>query len=144
MGIQKNGYTTALVSRVSGASPRQLQKWFEGGILVPSIDPGIRKQGSPRRLYSFTDIIAAKVIYQIRQVPINLQKLKQIRDLLASYGHSFVDTRLIILNEDVYLVDKEQLVSLIAAPGQMAMYNLVITLDISTIEQEVQAALKVA
>jgi DNA-binding transcriptional MerR regulator len=143
--MNKNiGFPTALVSRISGATPRQLQKWDESGLLVPSIFEGAKRDIKHKRLYSFADLIAAKVIYQLRQVPINMSQIFQVRETLAACGRSFTDSRLLILGDEIYITGNEQAIAMLHRPGQMVFYSLVVNLDIAAIEQEVIAALKAA
>jgi hypothetical protein len=142
----EQGYTVKQTTNITGASPRQLQRWAESGLMVPSVANGLRgkRGGQSKRLYSFTDLIAIKTMVQLRD-SMTPQKMHQVKERLLSYGRSFTDTRLLILGDDIYFpVGKDQLVALLDRPGQMVMYPLIININLETIETEVKAAISKA
>ena len=69
-------FSTDVVLRVTGASANQLKYWVKIGLVTPTQD---RK----RYLYSFRDIIRIKVVADLKNKGLSLQKIRKGIDNLA-------------------------------------------------------------
>lgn len=79
-------FTEDQASRLTGVSRRQLASWDKGDFFTPSLDG--RARGRPyARLYSFRDLLALKVLNQLRnEAGVTLRHLRQVKDELAHLG----------------------------------------------------------
>ncbi len=76
--------TAARVRRIAGVSQRQLDYWDERGLVTASKTTH-RGKGIERR-YSYTDLIKVRVIKELRQTGLSLQKIqKALRALHKRY-----------------------------------------------------------
>jgi DNA-binding transcriptional MerR regulator len=67
-------FSSKAASRIVGVSLRQIQYWDEQGFLRPSI----RASGKgSRRLYSYSDLVRLKVVKQLTDHGLSLQKIRR-------------------------------------------------------------------
>jgi len=79
-------FTSNEVVTLTGITPRQLQWWDEGGIVVPA------REGH-KRIYSLDDLAEVAVICELRQRGFSLQKIRAvIRFLQKELGRRLVET----------------------------------------------------
>src|SRR5690349_19634531 len=79
-------FTSREVVALTGISPRQLQWWDEGGIVVPGRD-------GHRRIYSPDDVVEVAVICELRQRGFSLQKIRRVvRFVQKELGKRLVET----------------------------------------------------
>src|SRR5664279_329866 len=84
--IAQPSFTTRDVVKLTGISPRQLQWWDEGGIVVPA------REGH-MRVYSLDDLAEVAVICELRERGFSLQKIRRvIRFLQKELGRRLVET----------------------------------------------------
>ena len=76
-------YNSKLVSKVTGASLRQIGYWDQTGLIKPSVQAAVGK-GTPR-LYAFTDIIQIKTAFALRAQGISLQRLRKCIAFLKAH-----------------------------------------------------------
>jgi DNA-binding transcriptional MerR regulator len=69
-------FSTDVVLRVTGASANQLKYWVKIGLVTPT-------QDGKRYLYSFRDIIRIKVVADLKNKGLSLQKIRKGIDNLA-------------------------------------------------------------
>ena len=69
-------FSTDMVLRVTGASVNQLKYWVKIGLVTPI-------QNGKRYLYSFRDIIRIKVVADLKNKGLSLQKIRKGIDNLA-------------------------------------------------------------
>jgi DNA-binding transcriptional MerR regulator len=69
-------FSTDVVLRVTGASANQLKYWVKIGLVIPT-------QDGKRYLYSFRDIIRIKVVADLKNKGLSLQKIRKGIDNLA-------------------------------------------------------------
>lgn len=72
---EHEGYRVPDVCKVVGISYRQLDYWARTGLVTPSIREA---EGSgTQRLYSFQDLVQLRVIKQLIETGVSLQKIRQ-------------------------------------------------------------------
>jgi len=78
--VDGQGYRVPEVCKVVGISYRQLDYWARTGLVTPSI----REAGGSgtQRLYSFQDLIELRVIKQLLDTGVSLQKIRQAVEFL--------------------------------------------------------------
>lgn len=77
-------FTTDTVSRITGSSVRQLQRWDRTGFSVPSFaDPQRRRPYS--RVYSFEDLVGLRTIAKLREQGVSLPALKRVRAFFTTH-----------------------------------------------------------
>src|SRR5437870_12406964 len=82
---QAEGYRVPDVCKLVGISYRQLDYWARTELLTPSI----REAGGSgtQRLYSFQDLIQLRVIKQLLDTGVSLQKIRQAVGFLKEKMH---------------------------------------------------------
>jgi len=124
---------TETASEITGASIRQISYWIRQGIITP-VEPGSGK-GSVRQ-FGFVDILRIKVLLQLRNAGISLQRVRAALAKLADWGENdpLVSGRLLAIGERPYWVENEaQLVDIIRQQRAMAPLVLV---DLGEIAEE--------
>lgn len=96
-------FNSKMVSRIVGVSLRQIQYWDERGFIRPSVKPAGGR--GTKRLYSFSDLVQLKVIKDLTEYGLNLQKIRRCLDHLK---RSFPETAQ-PLSTLKYLTDGERL-----------------------------------
>ena len=93
-------------ARLSGLSVWQLREWDRSGFLRPSYAPDNR-QLPHSRVYSFRDIVALRVLGQLRNTHhVSLQHLKKVSQKLAEFGDAkWTSTTLYVLGRKVVFDD---------------------------------------
>src|ERR1035438_3885381 len=125
---------------LSGVKPRTLDHWAATGFLRPSIQKA-RGTGT-KRVYSFSDVVAARVVSELRAAGVSLQKLgkvvTELRKLKFTDG-SLAGLRLIVSGKDVCLKDNQDLISMFSHPGQAFLPFTVLTvLDLPATVKAIQ------
>src|ERR1035438_8226483 len=104
---------------LSGVKPRTLDHWAATGFLRPSIQKA-RGTGT-KRVYSFSDAVAARVVKELRAAGVSLQSLRLVVSQLRKFQFTdqpLADLRLIISGKDVCVKDNQYLISMLRHPGQ--------------------------
>ena len=112
------GFRFGQVARLSGIEPRTLDHWAATGFLVPSVK---KADGTgTRRVYSFSDLVAARVVKELRSAGASLQGLRKVVKALRrrEFAENLGEARLIVSGRDVYLQDHHDLISMLDSPGQ--------------------------
>jgi DNA-binding transcriptional MerR regulator len=81
----EEGFTAQQASKLTGCTHHQLRYWDRVGLVVPSIQ---RTGGRPgvRRLYSFRDLVALRVIKSLLDNGMSLQRVRRAWDYLRRNG----------------------------------------------------------
>lgn len=75
------GFSAEQASRFTGCTPHQLRYWDRVGLVRPSVQATGGRPGV-RRLYSFRDLIALKVIRSLLEGGMSLQRVRRAYDYL--------------------------------------------------------------
>lgn len=119
-------FSTLMVSKVSGATTRQLDHWARSGFLVPS---GQAAQGKgSKRLYTFQDIVAAKTVVKLRDAKCPLGMIKAAVEKLRteytelSTSETIAGSVLLTDGERVYILkDGEQAMDVLSRQSVWAI-----------------------
>lgn len=119
------GFSVLQACRLTGCTPHQLRYWDQIGL----INPGIQQtRGRPgvRRLYSFRDLVALKVVKALLDGGMSLQKIrrayKYLRDKAGLEQH-LADVKLITDGQSIFELAKNDGEVLDALrQGQMAFF----------------------
>ena len=111
-------FTTALLAELTGTSQRQIDYWARTGLLRPSAREAAGK-GSRRR-YTFTDLVAAQTVANLRRANCPLQKIRKAVRYLRAHYPDVSDarrlSRLTLLTDghNVYmLTDKQEIMDIV-------------------------------
>ncbi len=77
-------FNSKTVSRLVGVSLRQIQYWDERGFIRPSVK--LAGGRGTQRLYSFSDLIQLKVVKNLTECGLSLQKIRRCLDHLKRYS----------------------------------------------------------
>jgi DNA-binding transcriptional MerR regulator len=114
------GFTPKQVMRLTGVPYSTLNLWAKKGVIRPSIAEGVGS-GS-ERVYSFSDLVALKVAFELRNAGVTTSSLmKVVRFLYENEGMEkpLAEARLVVSGRDVLVVRNErQLMSALSKPGQ--------------------------
>lgn len=113
------GFTARQVRQLTGVPYSTLNLWAKNGLVQPSVAPGTGT-GS-ERVYSFSDLVALKVAFELRRSGVTTSSLKKIVQFLRQKEHMekpLLEARLLVSGHDVAIVREGELVSLLSKPGQ--------------------------
>lgn len=100
------GYRGPAVCKVTGVSYRQLDYWTTTGLVSPSVRSA---EGSgSQRLYSFEDVLQLKVIKQLLDTGVSLQRIRQAIEFVRERGLSMKNLTLLSDGTSVYAVDDQR------------------------------------
>jgi DNA-binding transcriptional MerR regulator len=134
MGEQ--GYRGPQVCKIVGITYRQLDYWARQGLITPSVADA--KGSGSQRLYAYRDIVELKVIKQLLDGGVALQKArKAIEYLRANLGEDLASADLVLDGPNSLLVRTDAELIDLFRKGQ-GVLNLV---KLTTIPAEVDAAI---
>ena len=128
------GYTTAQAAPLARASLRELQYWDETKLIMPS-----RRTGR-NRFYDFADIVALRMVKELRQSGVSLQGIRRVAAYLKQRdpAASFANTWIVSDGIDVYERTGEGAISTLRQPGQHVMTWVIDLGSIATsVEKEI-------
>lgn len=127
------GFSTSQVERLTGIGAKTLHFWDRSGFLSPSI---IQAHGrGSRRIYNFQDVVALRVVAQLRKAGISLQDLRKIIAFLRNMEgleQPLSETYLVTNGHDVFQKRGDEVMSVLRLPGQeyyAFVLNLARTVD---------------
>jgi len=133
------GFTAQQTSTLTGCTPHQLRYWDKVGLLKPSLQ---RTGGRPgkRRLYSFRDLVALRVIKSLLDNGMSVQRVRRAWDYLrrtADIDAHLADVRLVTDGQSIFVVarDDEELLDALRQ-GQLAFF-VAINEIAKTVEEDV-------
>ncbi|MDP9069033.1 MAG: MerR family transcriptional regulator [Actinomycetota bacterium] len=121
----EEGFTAEQASRFTGCTAHQLRYWDRVGLVKPTIQETGGRPGV-RRLYSFRDLIALKVIRSLLDGGMSLQRVRRAYDYLrkkAGLEQHLSEVRLVTDGKSIFKIcrtDGEVLDAL--KEGQMAFF----------------------
>ena len=118
-----DGFSGPQVCALVGITYRQLDYWARTGLLVPTI--AVAKGSGSKRRYSYHDVLELKVIKNLLDAGVSLQRARQAVDCLrANLGADLAAASLILSGSDSVLATSNgQIVDLLA--GGQGVFNVV-------------------
>src|SRR3712207_6620803 len=110
------GYRGPAVCKIVGISYRQLDYWTTTDLVTPSVRDA---EGSgTQRLYAFEDIVVLKVIKNLLDAGVSLQRIRAALDYVRERNLSLRDITLMSDGKTVYALDDQQQIIDLLASGQ--------------------------
>jgi DNA-binding transcriptional MerR regulator len=121
------GFTAEQASRLTSCTPHQLRYWDKVALVQPELQ---QTRGRPgvRRLYSFRDLVALRMIKSLLDGGMSLQKVRRAYAYLrkkAALDEELSGARLVTDSTSVYAIDDEEVVADLLQEGQLA-FSLVL------------------
>ena len=131
-----DGYRGPQVCSIVGITYRQLDYWARTGLLRPSIADA-RGSGT-QRLYAYTDVLELKVIKQLLDAGISLQRARRaVECLREGLGGDLASANLVLVGPDSVLARGDgELVDLLK--GGQGVMNIV---PLAGVVEELEAAI---
>lgn len=83
--MAEEGFRGPQVCKIVGITYRQLDYWARTGLVDPSIQPA--KGSGSQRLYSFEDLVDLKLIKNLLEAGVSLQRVREAITYLHKLGH---------------------------------------------------------
>jgi DNA-binding transcriptional MerR regulator len=118
-----DGFTAAQASRFTSCTPHQLRYWDRINLVKPSLQSTGGRPGV-RRLYSFRDLVALKVVRSMLEGGVSLQRVRRAYDYLrrkADLEKSFSEVKLSTDGHTIFSTSEGKLMDLLRE-GQMAFF----------------------
>lgn len=133
--MSEQGYRGPQVCKVVGITYRQLDYWARTDLLKPSISDA-RGSGT-QRVYSYTDLLKLKVIKQLLDEGMSLQKARSAIRVLEESGADVATANLVLNGANSLLTfDEGQLLDVLR--GGQGVLNIV---PLAGVVEELQAAI---
>lgn len=98
--LSVSGFRGPQVCKIVGISYRQLDYWARTGLVMPSVQPA---QGSgSQRLYSFEDLVDLKLIKNLLDTGVSLQRVREAIDYLHAQGEDPTGVTIVSDGTSVY------------------------------------------
>jgi DNA-binding transcriptional MerR regulator len=122
------GFSTPTVSKLTGVPPGTLNHWVSTGLIIPEIRGPSGRRAT--RYWSLTDLIAVRVIRELRELGCPLQTLKKVKAKLKREGGDFGSRVLVWDGGDVLeIAEWGEVRSLIRRPDQRVLAPTVLGLE---------------
>ena len=103
-----DGFTAHQASRLTGCTPHQLRYWDRISLVVPSVQATGGRPGV-RRLYSFRDLVALRVIKSLLEGGMSLQRVRKSIEFLrkkAKLDQHLADVKLVTDGHSIFEICK--------------------------------------
>jgi DNA-binding transcriptional MerR regulator len=129
------GYRGPQVCKIVGITYRQLDHWDRTGLKSPSL---VQAKGSgTQRCYSYQDVLELRIIKQLLDAGVTLQRARKAIDFLRESGEELASASLVLGAAGSVLVrDDEELLDLLK--GGQRVFNIV---ALSGVKGDVDAAI---
>jgi DNA-binding transcriptional MerR regulator len=133
------GFTAQQATRLTGCSPHQLRYWDKVDLVTPSLQETGGRPGR-RRLYSFRDLVALRVVKSLLDNGMSVQRVRRAWDYLrrtADMDDHLAEVRLVTDGQSIFAVarDEEELLDALRQ-GQLAFF-VAINEIARTVEEDV-------
>jgi DNA-binding transcriptional MerR regulator len=116
------GYRGPQVCKIVGITYRQLDHWDRTGLKSPSLVPA--KGSGTQRLYSYQDVLELRIIKQLLDAGVTLQRARKAIDFLRESGEELASASLVLgAAGSVLTRDDEELLDLLK--GGQRVFNIV-------------------
>ncbi|MEN8112953.1 MAG: MerR family transcriptional regulator [Actinomycetota bacterium] len=120
-----DGFTAQQATRLTGCTPHQLRYWDKVALVQPSLQ---RTGGRPgrRRLYSFRDLVALRVVRSLLDNGMSIQRVRRAWDYLrrtADMDTHLAEIRLVTDGDTIFVVaaDEDEILDALRQ-GQLAFF----------------------
>jgi DNA-binding transcriptional MerR regulator len=114
--MKDEGYRVPEVCRIVGISYRQLDYWARTGLIRPSVQDA--KGSGTQRLYSFQDLVTLKVIKNLLDTGVSLQKVRKAVESLQAMKRPAHGVTLMSDGRRIYEADSPEAVIDLLSSGQ--------------------------
>ncbi len=119
------GFTAQQATKLTSCTPHQLRYWDKVGLVKPSIQETGGRPGK-RRLYSFRDLVALRVVKSLLDNGMSVQRVRRAWDYLrrtADMDTHLAEVRLVTDGRSIFKVarDEEELLDALRQ-GQLAFF----------------------
>src|ERR1700689_2194050 len=97
-----SGFHAPQVCKIVGITYRQLDYWARTGLLRPSLADA--KGSGSQRIYAYSDVLELKVVKQLLDAGVNLQKALRAITCLRESGEDLATANLVLAAEDSVLM----------------------------------------
>jgi DNA-binding transcriptional MerR regulator len=120
-----DGFTAQQATRLTGCTPHQLRYWDKVALVQPSLQQTGGRPGR-RRLYSFRDLVALRVVRSLLDNGMSIQRVRRAWDYLrrtADMDSHLAEVRLITDGQSIFAVatDEDELLDALRQ-GQLAFF----------------------
>jgi DNA-binding transcriptional MerR regulator len=108
--LEERGFTAEQASRLSNCTHHQLRYWDRVGLVSPSIQ-GTGGRPGVRRLYSFRDLVALRVVRSLLDNGMSLQRVRRAWDYLRREGDMedhLSDVKLVTDGQTIFHVGSDE------------------------------------
>jgi len=124
-GERVEGFTAQQATRLTGCTPHQLRYWDKVALVEPSLQQTGGRPGR-RRLYSFRDLIALRVVKSLLDNGMSIQRVRRAWDYLRRTGDMethLAEIRLVTDGETIFAVatDEDEVLDALRQ-GQLAFF----------------------
>ena len=108
--MEERGFTAEQASRLSNCTHHQLRYWDRVGLVSPSIQ-GTGGRPGVRRLYSFRDLVALRVVRSLLDNGMSLQRVRRAWDYLRREGDMddhLSDVKLVTDGQTIFHVSSDE------------------------------------
>jgi DNA-binding transcriptional MerR regulator len=105
-----HAYTAEQACRLSGCTHHQLRYWDRVGLVAPSLQGSGGRPGV-RRLYSFRDLVALKVVKSLLNNGMSLQRIRRAWDYLRREGameEHLAEVKLVTDGQTIFRVSSDE------------------------------------
>jgi DNA-binding transcriptional MerR regulator len=106
----EQAFTAEQACRLSNCTHHQLRYWDKVGLVKPSVQPTGGRPGV-RRLYSFRDLVALRVVRGLLDNGMSLQRVRRAWDYLrreASMDSHLSDVKLVTDGQSIFVVSNDE------------------------------------
>lgn len=120
-----DGFTAQQATRLTGCTPHQLRYWDKVALVQPSLQQTDGRPGR-RRLYSFRDLVALRVVRSLLDNGMSIQRVRRAWDYLrrtADMDGHLAEVKLITDGQSIFAVatDEDELLDALRQ-GQLAFF----------------------
>jgi DNA-binding transcriptional MerR regulator len=120
--VPEEGYRGPQVCKIVGISYRQLDHWDRTGLKSPSLEQA-RGSGT-QRVYSYQDVVELRIIKQLLDAGVTLQRARKAIDFLRESGGEIATASLVLgADGSVLARNDEELLDLLR--GGQRVFNVV-------------------
>jgi DNA-binding transcriptional MerR regulator len=133
------GFTAQQATRLTGCTPHQLRYWDKVDLVTPSLQETGGRPGR-RRLYTFRDLVALRVVKSLLDNGMSVQRVRRAWDYLrrtADMDDHLAEVRLVTDGQSIFAVarDEDELLDALRQ-GQLAFF-VAINEIARTVEEDV-------